>query len=214
MDIHQNAWNETVAKSIIEHLRKRHMEGSFASSAEQARGEILAMIPEGSSVYRGGSMSTVGMGLWEAISALPGVKVINPYEPGLSREQAYERRRMGLTADFFLTSTNAITLDGMLVNLDGTGNRVASMIFGPSRVILAVGMNKVVTDLDAARERIKRYAAPVNARRMGYKTPCAVTGLCSDCDSPQRICNAWSIIEGQATPGRIHVKLIGEDLGY
>ena len=214
MDIHQNAWNETVAKSIIEHLRKRHMEGSFASSAEQARGEILAMIPEGSSVYRGGSMSTVGMGLWEAISALPGVKVINPYEPGLSREQAYERRRMGLTADFFLTSTNAITLDGMLVNLDGTGNRVASMIFGPSRVILAVGMNKVVTDLDAARERIKRYAAPVNARRMGYKTPCAVTGLCSDCDSPQRICNAWSIIEGQATPGRIHVKLIGENLGY
>ena len=102
----------------------------------------------------------------------------------------------------------------MLVNLDGTGNRVAAMIFGPKKVILAVGMNKVVTDLEAARERIKRYAAPVNARRVGYKTPCAQTGVCSDCSSPQRICNAWSIIEGQPVPGRIHVVLIGEDLGY
>ena len=88
------------------------------------------------------------------------------------------------------------------------------MIFGPAKVILAVGLNKVVTDLEAARERIKRYAAPVNARRVGVKTPCASTGVCADCDSPQRICNAWSIIEGQAVPGRIHVKLIGEDLGY
>jgi len=214
MDMHQSAWNETVAKSIIGHLQKRHMEGSYAPSAEQARGEILAMIPAGSSVCRGGSMSTVGMGLWTDIAAIPGVKLLNPYEPGLSKEQAYERRRAGLTSDFLITSTNAITLDGLLVNLDGTGNRVAGMIFGPTKVILVVGMNKVVTDLDAARERIKRYAAPVNARRMGYKTPCAVTGLCSDCDSPQRICNIWSIIENQAIAGRIHVKLIGEDMGY
>jgi hypothetical protein len=214
VDTHQSFWGETVAKSIIGHLAKRHMAGSFAPSAEQARREILAMIPEGASVYRGGSMSTPGLGLWEQVARLPGVRLIDPYEPGLSKEQSYERRRQGLLADILIASTNAITLDGRLVNLDGTGNRVAAMIFGPAKVILAVGMNKVVTDLDAARERIRRYVAPVNARRVGVKTPCVLTGLCSDCDSPQRICNAWSIIEGQIVPDRIHVKLIGEELGY
>ena len=214
MDTHQSAWNEAMAKSIIEQLRKRRMEGSYAASAEQARREILAMIPPGASVIRGGSMTTVALGLWAEVARLPGVELLNPYEPGLSREAAGEMRRQGLTADILITSSNAITRDGVLVNLDGTGNRVAAMIFGPKKVILAVGMNKVVTDLEAARERIKRYAAPVNARRVGYKTPCAQTGVCSDCSSPQRICNAWSIIEGQPVPGRIHVVLIGEDLGY
>ena len=214
MDTHQSAWGRSVAASIIERLAKRRMEGSYAPSAEQARREILAMIPQGASVYRGGSMSTPGMGLWAEVARLPGVELIDPYEPGLAKEQAYERRRQGLLADILITSTNAITLDGLLVNLDGTGNRAAAMIFGPTRVILAVGLNKVVTDLEAAQERIKRYAAPVNARRVGVKTPCASTGICVDCNSPQRICNAWSIIEGQAVPGRIHVKLIGEDLGY
>jgi len=214
MDTHQRAWGETVARSIIENLAKRRMEGSYAPTAEQARREILAMIPPGATVYRGGSMSTPGMGLWEEIARIPGVKLIDPYEAGLSREQGLERRRRGLTADFLIASTNAITLDGRLVNLDGTGNRVAAMIFGPAKVILAVGMNKVVTDLEAARERIKRYAAPVNAMRVGVKTPCAQTGVCSECSSAQRICNAWGIIEGQPVAGRIHVKLIGEELGY
>jgi len=214
VDTHQSAWGQAVAGSLIQELAKRHMEGSYAPSAEQARREILAMIPAGATVYRGGSMSTPGMGLWAEVARLPGVKLIDPYEPGLSKEQGLERRRQGLLADILIASTNAITLDGRLVNLDGTGNRVAAMIFGPAKVILAVGLNKVVTDLEAARERIKRYAAPVNARRVGVKTPCASTGLCVDCDSPQRICNAWSIIEGQSVPGRIHVKLIGEDLGY
>jgi hypothetical protein len=214
VDTHQDAWGRAVAGSIIEQLAKRRIEGSYAPTAEQARREILAMIPQGATVYRGGSMSTPGMGLWAEVARLPGVKLIDPYEAGLAKEQAYERRRQGLLADILIASTNAITLDGRLVNLDGSGNRVAAMIFGPAKVILAVGLNKVVTDLEAARERIKRYVAPVNARRVGAKTPCAATGICTDCDSPQRICNAWSIIEGQSIPGRIHVKLIGEELGY
>lgn len=214
MDKHQNAWNEKVAATIIEHLEKRRMEGSYASSAAQARDEIVSMIPEGASVYRCGSMTTTGIGLWEKLAEKPGLKIMDPYLPGLSPEQAFEIRRQGLLADVMIAGSNAITLDGRLVNLDGSGNRVAAMTFGPKKVILVVGMNKVAPDLESAMARVKHYAAPVNSMRIGYKTPCTETGLCIDCKSPQRICNMWSIIEGHMAKGRIHVKLIGEELGY
>jgi hypothetical protein len=111
-------------------------------------------------------------------------------------------------------STNAITLDGRLVNLDGMGNRVAAMAFGPKKVILVVGVNKVAADLQSAIARVKHYAAPVNNIRFGFKNPCVETGLCADCRSPERICNIWSTIEGQMVKDRIHVKLVGECLGY
>ena len=214
MDTHQMDWNEKVAKGIIENLKKRRMEGSYAATAAQAKEEILGMIPEGAKVYRGGSMTTVGMGLWETIAQLPGVEVIDPYQPGLSPEEGLTVRRRGLTADMMIASSNAITLDGKLVNLDGMGNRVASMIFGPGKVILVVGMNKVAPDLDTAMARVKHYAAPANAIRLGLDNPCVKTGLCSDCKTPQRICNMWGIIEGHMIKGRIHVKLVGENLGY
>ena len=214
MDEHQMNWNEKVAKEIIDKLNKRRMEGSYAATAFQAKEEILTMIPKGGKVYRGGSMTAIGMGLWEAITHLPGVEVIDPFKPGLSPEEELKVRRRGLTADLMIASCNAITLDGRLVNLDGVGNRVASMMFGPDKVILVVGMNKVAPDLDTAMARVKHYAAPVNAIRVGYKNPCVETGLCSDCRSPQRICNMWGIIEGQRTKDRIHVKLVGENLGY
>jgi len=119
-----------------------------------------------------------------------------------------------LTADYLITSTNAITLDGQLVNLDGQGNRVAAMCFGPKKVILVVGLNKVAPDLETAMARVKHHAAPINAIRLRRATPCVETGLCSDCQSPERICNMWSIIEGHLVANRIHVKLVGEDLGY
>ena len=125
-----------------------------------------------------------------------------------------DRRREGMTADFMIASTNAITLDGKLVNLDGMGNRVAAMTFGPRKVILMVGMNKVSPDLESAMARVKHYASPVNNIRLGLKNPCVETGLCSDCKSPTRICNMWSIIEGHMIEKRIHVKLIGEYMGY
>jgi len=214
MDAHQIGWNEKVAKSIIENLDKRRMEGSYAPSAAQAAVEIVAMIPEGALVYRGGSMTTTSMGLWEKVAKIPGVKIIDPYLPGLSPEEAMEARRQGLHADIMIASSNAITLDGKLVNLDASGNRIAAMIFGPQKVILAVGMNKVAPDLESAMARVKHYAAPVNVMRIGFKNPCAETGLCIDCKAPQRICNMWSIIEGHMAKGRIHVKLIGENLGY
>lgn len=214
MDSHQKIWNEKVAEKVIKALVRRRMEGSYAQNADQAKTEILSMIDEGSTVFRNGTMTAVGMGLWDAVAALPGVKLIDPYAQGLTPEQGLELRRRGLTADVMIASSNAVTLDGRLVNLDGMGNRVAAMAFGPRKVILAVGMNKVVPDLETAMARVKHYAAPVNAIRLNLSNPCVEDGLCHDCRSEQRICNMWSIIEGHMIKGRIHVKLIGEALGY
>ncbi len=214
MDAHQMVWNEKVAKDIINHLEKRRMEGSYASTAAQAKGEILAMIPQGATVFRCGSMTAKGMGLWEEIAKLTGIEVIDPYQPGLSPEESLGIRHKGMMADVMIASSNAVTLDGRLVNLDGMGNRVAAMTFGPKKVILVVGMNKVAPNLDSAMARVKHYAGPVNAIRLGLNNPCVETGLCADCKSPQRICNMWSIIEGHMIKDRIHVKLVGENLGY
>ena len=214
MDTHQITLNEKVAQSIIANLKRRRMEGSYASSAARANEEILAMIPEGSTVFRCGSMTATGMGLWEEIQKLPGVELIDPYQSSLSTEEGLSLRRKGLSADIMIASSNAITLDGKLVNLDGMGNRVAAMTFGPKKVILVVGMNKVAPDLDSAMARVKHYAAPANAIRLSVGTPCVETGLCTDCNAPGRICNMWSIIEGHMIKDRIHVKLVGENLGY
>jgi hypothetical protein len=214
MDEHQVAWNEKVAHTIIKNLEKRRMAGSYAAEAGQARDEVLEMIPSGATIFRCGSMTALGMGLWEALEALPEVTVLDPYRPELSPEEGLELRRQGMIADVMIASSNAITLDGKLVNLDGMGNRVAAMAFGPKKVILVVGMNKVAPDLDTAVARVKHYAAPVNSIRYGMKTPCVENGLCSDCKSPQRICNMWSTIEGHMIKDRIHVKLVGENLGY
>ncbi len=142
------------------------------------------------------------------------IELIDPYEPGIPPEEGLARRQEGMAADFMIASSNAITLDGKLVNLDGMGNRVAAMAFGPQKVILMVGMNKVAPDLESAMARVKHYAAPINNIRYGFKNPCVETGLCNDCKSPTRICNMWSIIEGHMIEKRIHVKLIGEFVGY
>ena len=214
MDTHQMKWNEQVVENVINNLRKRRMEGSYAPTASQAKEEILKMIPEGATVFRCGSMTAVDMGLWEDIAKLQGATLIDPYQPDLSSEEGLKLRRQGLTSDVMIASSNAITLDGRLVNLDGMGNRVSAMVFGPVKVILVVGMNKIASDLDSAIARIKNYAAPVNSIRLGFENPCVTTGVCSDCRSPQRICNMWSIIEGHLIKGRIHVKLVGEYLGY
>jgi L-lactate utilization protein LutB len=214
VDQPQIIYREKLAQHLIKHLTKRRLEASYAPTAAQARDEILAMIPAGAVVSRGGSMSVVEMGLWEALTRKPGVEIIDPFLPGLDPEVAQERRRQSLLADFFITGSNAITLDGKLVNLDGLGNRVAGMCFGPKKVILVVGLNKVAPDLESAMARVKHHAAPINAIRLNRATPCVETGLCSDCKSPERICYMWSIIEGHMLENRIHVKLVGEDLGY
>ena len=177
MDEHQVVWNEKVAEKIIKNLEKRRMAGSYAASAAKAKDEVLEMIPQGATVFRCGSMTAGGMGLWEAIAALPGVSLIDPYQPDLSREEGLELRRQGLTADVMIAGTNAITLDGRLVNLDGMGNRVAAMAFGPKKVILVVGMNKVAPDLETAVARVKHIAAPINNIRLKPKNPCVETDV-------------------------------------
>ncbi len=214
MDINQIRWGETAAKKIIKNLEKRRMAGSYAPTAAQAKDEILSMIPKGSIVYRCGSMTASNMGLWEDMARLPGIEIIDPYITGITPEEGLELRRKGMTSDVMIAGSNAITLDGKLVNLDGMGNRVSAMAFGPRKVILVVGVNKIAADLESAIARVKHYAAPVNAARIGVDTPCVKTGLCADCGSPQRICNMWSIIEGHMIKDRIHVILVGDTLGY
>jgi hypothetical protein len=214
MDIHQMHYREKIAGVLIKNLTRRRMAASYAPTVPQARDEILGMIPPGATVSRTGSMSLVEMGLWDELAKNSSVQIIDPYLPNLAPEVAYDLRRQGLLADIMITSSNALTLDGKIVNLDGLGNRVAAMCFGPKKVILVIGMNKVVPDLDTAIARVKHVAAPINAIRLNRVTPCVETGQCIDCHSPDRICNMWSIIEGQLPEGRIHVKLVGEDLGY
>jgi len=214
MDENQVVWNEKVADKLIKKLGKRRMEGSYAATATQAKEEVIAMITPGASVFRCGTMTAGEAELWDSIAELPEVKLIDPYETGISPEEGLARRQQGMTADFMIASSNAITLDGKLVNLDGMGNRVAAMAFGPKKVILMVGMNKVTPDLESAMARVKHYAAPVNNIRLGLENPCVKTGLCNDCKTPTRICNMWSIIEGHMIENRIHVKLIGEFMGY
>jgi len=214
MDSVRSEYYARLGVHIVEQLNKRRMNGAYVATREQAVQHVRAMIPEGSSVYRCGSMTIVEIGLVDAIYSIPKVTVFDPYRPGLTAEESMEQRRRGLLADFMVTSLNAITLDGRIVNLDGMGNRVAALSFGPKKVILVAGMNKVASDVDEAMKRVKHHAAPMNVIRLGLQNPCKETGVCADCKSPSRICNMWSIIEGHMVKDRIFVLLVGEDLGY
>lgn len=206
------------AAHIIKQLGHRRMAGSYCATAHEAKEEVLRLIPDGATVLRCGSETVVGLGLWEAIAAKPGASILNPYTPGLTPAEALDIRRRGFSADVLLTSTNALTLDGRLVNLDGACSRVAPMLFVPSKVVLLVGMNKVVGDLEAAYARVRTVAAPANNARLaaplGLKNPCIEDGRCHNCRSETRICNAWVVIEGSTVKDRIHVVLVGEDLSY
>jgi len=217
MDAPVLAQRQKLSAHIIKQLNHRRMAASFCPTAAEAKEEILGLIPTPAKVMRCGSESAGGIGLWAAIAAKPGVSLMDPYAPGLTPAEGLELRRQGLLADVLVTSTNALTMDGRLVNLDGSCNRVAGMLFGPTKVLLLVGMNKVVADLESAFARVRTIAAPANNIRlagMGLKNPCIEDGRCHNCRSETRICNAWTIIEGSSVKDRIHVVLVGEDLGY
>lgn len=203
------------AEQVIKNFKKRGIEGLFCQSAALAVEEICRMIPAGSLVGLGGSETILESGLVAALRQMD-IRLLDRYKDGVSKEEVNEMRRRGLAADIFICSSNAVTADGKLVNIDGTGNRVAAMIFGPAKVIVLAGMNKVTPDLDTAIARVKNTAAPANSLRVGVETPCSKTGFCQDphCHPPRRICCQLVVTEASMTPGRVTVVLVGEALGY
>jgi L-lactate utilization protein LutB len=165
------------------------------------------------SVAWGGSMTFMASGLYEEFTRSDKYELFDPFEKNLSAEENLDRRRRSLLADLFFTGTNAITETGLLVNLDIMGNRIGGLTFGPRHAVVLAGRNKVVSDVQEAMERIKNYAAPVNAMRLDKKVPCVKTGFCEDCSSPDRICNTWTITEKSFPKGRTKIVLINQDLG-
>lgn len=161
----------------------------------------------------GGSETVTHSGVYDILSKAD-LEFFNPYAAGLKHEDTVDLRRRALITDLFVTSTNALTRDGRLLNLDGVSNRVAALSFGPKRVVLFIGRNKICEDLDAGIGRIREFSAPANNLRIGTGNPCTKTGYCMDCKSAKRICNVWSYVTRCNPPRRIHVLLINEDLGF
>jgi len=198
-------------------LEGNNFEAHVVSDVDRARGLVLDDILPGTgarSVSWGGSMTLIATGLVDVLKGRPDLEVLDTFDGSLSREEMVELRRRALLVDLVITGTNAVTERGQLVNLDGIGNRVAAITFGPRHVIVLVGRNKVVSGLEEAMLRIKSYAAPVNAMRLDKKTPCVKTGSCEECESIDRICNSWAITEKSSPKGRIKVILINDDLGF
>nr|WP_320194147.1 lactate utilization protein [uncultured Desulfobacter sp.] len=211
-----NYW-QLKLEAVKQRLEANKFEVYIVDSADKAKEIALGTIipPLGvKSVSWGGSVSFVSTGLFHALKDNPDFEVMDTFDTSLSIEQKFELRKHSLMADLFITGTNAITQDGHLVNLDMIGNRVAAIMWGPKYVLLIVGRNKICGDLDDAMSRVKKYAAPVNCMKLDKKTPCAKTGICHDCSSPDRICNYWTITEKSFEQGRIKIILVNEDLGF
>lgn len=204
-------------KHVQRALCVNHFDAHVVPSLEEARAlvldQLLAVVVP-SSVSFGGSSTVAASGLYETLKAREDLYVMDTWDKALPAEDRLELRRRALTCDLFFMGSNAITETGWLVNLDMIGNRVGALTFGPRRVVVLAGRNKIVPDVQSAVRRIKDYAAPVNAMRLHKKTPCAKTGRCQDCDSPERICNTWVVTQRCYPPRRISVVLINQDLGF
>ncbi len=230
MDIRQERalYDKQRALKVIDNLQKRNMNGYYAANRAEALSIAMGLIPPGVVVARGDSISIEQIGLLAEIIKRNQNTIIDPFktdDEGHWPEESTRQRMMREThfADIFITGTNAITLDGKIVSIDGHGNRVSAMIFGPAKVILVVGVNKIVKDVEAALERIHQFAAPINAQRHLLKhhhdnyanLPCVKTGTCVECRHEWKVCNYTVIIDG-AMPkhkGRINVVIVGEELG-
>lgn len=213
----QSFWQVRL-EHVKEALKENNFQAFVAGSATEAKRivteEILPKLQGIKTVARGDSLTFEATAMLGDLTSDSSFDFLDPFEKGLPEEEIFERGRQALLVDLFFTGTNALTETGMLVNLDGWGNRVAALTFGPKHVIVLVGRNKIVPGLDDAMYRIKNYAAPVNAMRFEARTPCVKTSFCEDCKSPDRICASWTITEKSYPPGRITVILINEDLGF
>ena len=200
------------AQPIIKNLAKRNMEGFYCGSKEDAVKKALEIIEEGSVIAWGGSESVKECGLMDAIHNGK-YQLIDRSLAKTPQEQRETFSRIGMS-DYYLMSTNAITIAGELVNIDGNGNRVAALIHGPAHVIIIAGMNKVTADVESAYKRVKTSACPPNAVRLGKNIPCGISGVCADCFSDQCFCNQIVVTRRSGHEGRIKVILVGEELGY
>ncbi len=198
-----------LAQKVIKGLESRNMSAYYAEDGEAALAKALELIPEGASIGMGGCVSAREIGLVDALKQ-------GNYQ-FIDRDLFEDKRQAMLDsydADFFISSANAMTEDGVLVNIDGNSNRVSAICQGPKHILFIIGMNKICDDLDGAMKRARNVAAPINAQRFNLDTPCAKTGSCMDCKSPDTICCQFLITRFSRHPGRIHVILVNEDLGY
>ena len=201
--------NRLLAEKVIKGLESRNMTGYYAETREEALQMALELIPEGASVGMGGCMSAAEIGLTEALRG-------GNYD-FIDRDATPNKREAMLAtydADYFISSANAMTEDGVLINVDGNANRVSAIAQGPRYVVFIVSMNKICPDVDSAMKRARNVAAPINAQRFGLSTPCTRTGACMNCKSPDTICCQILITRYSRHEGRIHVILVNEDLGY
>jgi len=212
MAIPHDLRNERLIKTLTKNLEKRHFEVYYCPTKEDAKNQALALMPEGSSVGWGGSMTMMEIGLNTAVHE--GNYVVIDRETAQSMEERAEFQRQALFTDFFIAGTNAVSENGILVNVDGTGNRLAALCYGPKNVIMLVGLNKVAQDLDAAVKRARSYAAPINNMRYLGDTPCSTTGICGNCISLDCICNQVLVTRACRPAGRIKIILIGEEVGF
>ncbi|MDI9514069.1 MAG: lactate utilization protein [Clostridiaceae bacterium] len=213
MDKHLKAVMMKRIERTMENLRKNRMQAWYVESREEVVPLLETLIKDGDTVACGGSVTLFETGV---IDHLRSGRYIfyDRYEKGLTPDQITEVFRKSFSVNAYLTSTNAVTENGELFNVDGRGNRVAAMIYGPDNVIVITGRNKIVTDLEEAINRLEQIAAPANAARLSRKTPCVETGFCQDCKSPDRICSSYVISRQQLVPDRIKVVIVGEELGY
>ncbi len=200
------------AATVIKALARRRMAGYYCDTVEEARERLLDLIPEGATVSWGGSMTLAESGLLDAVKTAPCTVIDRA--TATSPEEVAAIYHQALLADVYLMSTNAITRDGQLVNVDGTGNRLAALIYGPESVIVVTGMNKVTENLETARARIRTIAAPRNCQRLDRATPCATTGFCQECLGDGSVCSSEVITRRSHVRDRIKVILVGEPLGY
>lgn len=199
------------AEILVKNLCSRHFEAYFCETKEKALEKALELIPEGSTVGWGGAMSAKQIGLLDAVNNGPYNAIDR--DKTTTPEERKKAMKSCLMADVFITGANAISMDGQMVNIDGVGNRVAAIVYGPESIIVVVGMNKVMDTLEAAMIRARTVAAPMNKQRFDAQTPCEVTGVCGDCKSEGCICNQILITRNSKPAGKIKMVLVGEDLG-
>ena len=203
--------NRKLGKSLVKALKARHFEACYCTDIEEAKQKLIEWIPQEDTVAWGGSQTLAEIGAQEMLRDRG--QVLIDRDTAKTPEERNTLMRQALTADTFLMSSNAITEDGQLVNMDGNGNRAAALVYGPRQVIVVAGLNKVAKDLDAAIARVRGTAAPTNAQRFPVNTPCKITGVCADCKSPDCICANMVITRLSKPAGKIKVILIGEMLG-